>query len=224
MPASCPHCSAEITSLTGFVPQEKMQERLNAKTAENNALKAQIEKNAAAVNGYEATVAELTKLKAEVEGARAREGRVAALRASGLDEGLLDHVALLFDSAAASEEGLDFATWLAEDGAARSHPLLAPHFRAPADAAGATGAAAGAGQGKTAGAFGSAAAAGQQAAAAQRTGAAGATPAGPTKGRTPEQLAAYFASPAYKALPSAEKTAMIAKLKAETEGGGGSSI
>lgn len=220
MPASCPHCSAEITSLPGFVSQEKLQERLNAKTAENNALKAQIEKNAAAVSGYETAAAELAKLKAEVEGARARDARVAALRTAGLDEGLLDHVALLFDSAAASEEGLDFAAWLAEDGAARSHPLLAPHFRAPADAAGASAAQA---QGKAAGAAG-AFAAGQTAAAAQRTGAAGATPAGPTKGRTPEQLAQYFASAAYKSLPNDQKSAMIAKLKAETEGGSGSAI
>lgn len=50
----------------------------------------------------------------------------------------------------------------------------------------------------------------------------GTTPTQPLPGqrRTPEQLAAYFASVEYKALPPADRAKMIDKLEAEANGGG----
>jgi hypothetical protein len=198
MPADCPHCAKSIDSLPGFISQEKHVERLNAKAAENTALAAELQTAREKASAFDATSADLAKVRTELEGVRTREARTGAMAAAGLSPELLDHVALLFDSAKAGDETLEFAAWLGEEGPARAHPLLAPHF--------------GAGQ----------QAAGQQAAGTQaNTGAvrtaatAGSTPAGPKKGPSPADLQAIFSSPEFAALPRDQQRARMAELQTQ---------
>lgn len=119
----------------GYVPQAVLEERLKgqktALTGEINALRARV----AELEPLATSAAEIAKERDTLRSQIERVGRSDALRGVGLDPTLIDSVELLHGAAAAAaDEPVDFASWLAADEGARAHPLLAPHFR-PAAAA-----------------------------------------------------------------------------------------
>jgi hypothetical protein len=209
MAANCPHCNEEIAGLQGFVPQEKLEERLErqkakhaeaiqAIRAESSALKERLAEAVAQSQGFDSVVKERDAVKAELAQLVTRNERLAALGEYELDPGLLASVELIYNSeTAGQDEAPAFGEWLEK---AKDHPLLAPHFAAkPAEAAPAAEPQAQA----------------PKAPAENRNPADLGAPAGlPGAKQDAAALAAYFDSREFKALPAEQQDAKLAELEA----------
>jgi hypothetical protein len=225
MSANCPHCSQALGS--GFVTQADLEERVKSagKAAKDEAARLAGELAIAKVKaeGYDQALAgrtaaeqELGKTKTQLErvGALASIGITQPSKVRGLSRGYEDY------AAEAGDKAVPFAQWLA--GPARQDEFYAPHFT------GATQSTGDAGQGK--GAQDQGASAGKDA--AQGKGGDQGQDAGKSAGKdmpransgaadppagqgiqTPAQIAAYFQSADFKALPPKDREAKIAELE-----------
>lgn len=198
MPFACPHCQKEIKDV---VEQATMTERLKAKQGEIEALKAEVTAAAPKARDYDAVAGERDRLKTEIAEVREQAGRSTALAGIGVTD---PRVAASFAAIHASEmsgrEEKDRVPFAEFDRWAKDHPLLTSHIKpaatttTPATTTTTTAAPA-AGLPKTPGAT--------------------ATPAAPQGKQTPAQIAAYFASPEYRALKPEERAAKRIELQAQ---------
>jgi hypothetical protein len=223
MAAKCPHCSAAIESLSGFVPQADLEARLKEKNTKVDELTRQVADLTPKATGYDAMTADLARARQEAAVAREDLGlaargltdpkKIAALRAihgaemSGVEE----------------SKRVSFAPWLDTDDA-KQHPVvgmvLTPVAALPA-APGApvpvvTPPAAPAAPPPAVAAPAAAVTPPANQLPAVNTNAV--TPPAQTAKLTPEQLAAHFASPAYLALKPEERKAERARLEAQYGG------
>jgi hypothetical protein len=128
--ANCPHCSVDIESLPGFVSQEKLEERLKAKSGEIDILKTSLSTAQAKAQGFAGLTLELSQLKEANTARDQAQVRGTAMTEAGLDPSLLPHVEALYSSATSGmAEKPTLSDWLAKDG--KEHPILSPHFGAP---------------------------------------------------------------------------------------------
>lgn len=129
MPSNCPHCEKPIESLSGFVPQKTLEERINAKQGEIDAMTTELTTTRAKAVDYDAVASERDTLKVEMGTLRESTTRTGLLRTASIDEGLLPHFETMLASANASlETPQDFEAWFAAG--AREHPILAHLFTA----------------------------------------------------------------------------------------------
>lgn len=207
MGANCPHCSEAISSLPGFVTQETLEQRLEAKNGEIGALKTALSTAKSKADGFDAVVAERDGLRAEITKRDERASRTEAMQAAELDPALLDHVELLYQSATAGlADAPTLADWLATD--AKEHPLLADKFGKPAAPT----------------------AAAPEASTPQarpnlngpnlnpNVNANAGDPPPPGGRMSPSDVAAYFNSAEYRALSNQDKRAKIAELQGQVAG------
>jgi hypothetical protein len=228
MAANCPHCSKPIESLSGFVPQDEHQRRINEKQSRVTALEQEVATLTPKAQGYDATTAELTRARGEL--AIAQENLTLAPR--GYDARALAGLrAVHAAEMAAVEESkrTPFAGWL--DGEGKEHPVVAAYaakVSAPAAAAPAVVAPA---PGANPAAPPNPAAPAQVAAPAvpapvpapaapavnQLPGVNNGTVTPPVSQvrMTPAQLDAYFASAEFKALPKDQRDAKFRELNAQ---------
>ncbi|MEM6931851.1 MAG: hypothetical protein AAF602_33270 [Myxococcota bacterium] len=206
--SACPHCSQPIEKLDGFVKQEVMRQRLDAKKGEIDALTTEVTGLRTKAAGFDAIVTERDGLRSELDGMKQRETRLTALDCHKLDRGLLEHVEVLYKSATAGdEEPQAFDAWLEEHG--QVHPLLAPHLGkadptttpapAPADPPATPG----------------------DPAPPPRTAPTeppATPPPGPGGKMTPQDVRTYFQSPEFLAMDGDAKRAKIAELKGQVAG------
>lgn len=134
MPANCPHCSQEITHLSGFVPQEKLEERIKgvneAHRKKAALLESQLSELREKATGYDALKAEHTELLAEKTARETRTARTAALEGAGVDPKHLDLFAVMFNAdQAGKDEPDDFGAWLGEQ--AKANESLSTFFGSP---------------------------------------------------------------------------------------------
>lgn len=210
MSATCPHCSAEIERLPGFVPDATLKERLKkqgeAKDAEIALLKQRATELDTKATEYDALKSQFETLQKEHTSFTTRATHTEALRTAGLNPEFLPSVEALHNSAMASlDEGerTTLVEWL--EGAGREHPLLAPHFAAGA---------APAGSGQPSGQ------ASPPSPPRPRIPPEGGQPPPVGSARmTPDQTRAYFNSEQFQRLPRAEKDAKIAELRAAVNPG-----
>jgi hypothetical protein len=225
MAAKCPHCSAAIESLSGFVPQADLEARLKEKNTKVDELTRQVADLTPKATGYDAMTADLARARQEAAVAREDLGlaargltdpkKIAALRAihgaemSGVEE----------------SKRVSFAPWLDTDDA-KQHPVvgmvLTPAAAAPA-APGApvpvvTPPAAPAAPPPAVAAPAAPAVAAPPANQLPAVNTNAVTPPTNTPQLTPAQLAAHFASPAYLALKPEERRAERARLEAQYGG------
>lgn len=125
--ASCPHCSVDIDSLSGFVPQATLEARLKTKSDENKLMADALKEAKVKASGYDAIVTERDTLKGEITKRDEHTTRTTAMTEARLDPSLLASVETLYTSAiAGQDEPQSLADWLSGD--AREHPLLADRF------------------------------------------------------------------------------------------------
>lgn len=196
----CPHCQAEITSLSGFIAQGDLESRLKSlkegKNSEIAALTARVSEYGAKASGYDAVVAERDSLKQANEARGLRDERTTLLAAASVDPALLSEIEQVYSwsqNGVADDAKKPFEQWFGDDAA--SHVLLSPHFSAAPPAGtppppGAPPAGDGINRVPPSG---------------------GAPPPPPSSGKITEQdLANYMASPAYQNLStSTEKRAKM---------------
>lgn len=242
---NCPHCTKEIP---GAMTQESHEQRLNAKTEENKELKARLTEAQAASAGINEIKAERDRLAAEVKKRDRQAERAAAFDEAGIPNtpAIRKGFELVYDSEMSGvAEPTPIKDWLGKE-ETKGHPLLSVHYVKPQQGqqAGATTTATGqttagqtaAGQG-TAGqqSQGGAAASGQAGATTTATTArpqggltnvdrgAAPPPTGQTGPKTPAEVAAYFRSEAYRALPldkqREEKARLAGQLRGTTQSG-----
>lgn len=214
----CPHCSKKIE---GAVSQEVLRERLAAKDTESTALKTALTEAREKAKAAE----RLPEVERELNAIKAERQREEAFSAAGLpaDPKVRAGFAAMYDSAmagVAEAERKPFGDWLVAE-EARTHPLLATHYPATgAQGAGAGAGAAGAGTQAGTGAQGAGAGAGAAGAGAQRTHASidagtGGAPAGTLTIKTPDDLAKFFNSAEYRALPPEKQRETMTDLRAK---------
>lgn len=128
--ASCPHCSENIESLSGFVPQATLEARLKAKSDETKLIADALKEAKVKASGYDAIVMERDTLKGEITKRDEHSTRTTAMTEAGLDPSLLASVETLYASAIiGQDEPQSLADWLSGD--AKEHPLLADRFGKP---------------------------------------------------------------------------------------------
>jgi hypothetical protein len=228
MSANCPHCSQALGS--GFVTQADLEERVKSagKAAKDEAARLAGELAIAKVKaeGYDQALAGRTAAEQELGKTRTQFDRLSTLAASGIVQpAKVRGLSRAYEdyAAEAGDKALPFAGWLA--GPARTDEFLAPHFAGQGAGAQPGG---DAGQGK--GAQDQGASAGKDA--AQGKGGDQGQDAGKSAGKdmpransgaadppagqgiqTPAQIAAYFQSADFKALPPKDREAKIAELE-----------
>lgn len=144
MPANCPHCSVEITALTGFVTNEKLGERLlslgTAKQAEIDMLSTKLTESQTKAQGYDAIVSERDGYKTKIDGMERQSERLTALAAQGISAAALADIEIMFNSdAAGADVPPEFGPWLETQ---KERPTLAHLFGEPVAAEAAAAAAA----------------------------------------------------------------------------------
>lgn len=191
---NCPHCSTEIA---GAMTQEAHLERLKAKDTENKALREQLTQANTKVKDFDTVTKERDTYKSEITGLKTAGERRAAFDAAGIPEAARQGFELVYNSQVSGleeDKRPSLSDWL-NDAETKAHPFLAPHFAAP----------------------GNQPVANQQA----RTVApppkidngvvrSTETKAGP---KTGAELAAYFASPEFQAMPREQQKQVTAELK-----------
>jgi hypothetical protein len=231
MSANCPHCSQALGS--GFVTQADLEERVKSagKAAKDEAARLAGELAIAKVKaeGYDQALAGRTAAEQELGKTKTQFDRLSTLAASGIVQpAKVRGLSRAYEdyAAEAGDKAVDFKAWLA--GPARTDEFLAPHFTGGATGAQHGAASGDAGQGK--GALDQGAGAGKDA--AQGSGGSQGQDAGKSAGKdmpransgaadppagqgvqTPAQLAAYFQSAEFKALPPKEREAKISELE-----------
>jgi hypothetical protein len=202
MAAKCPHCSAAIESLSGFVPQADLEARLKEKNTKVDELTRQINELTPKAAGYDTVNTALATAQRDLT--TAREDFALATKHGIKDPLVLAglravHAATM--AALPEDKRVPLDGWVEGDG--RAHPfvapVLAPSAAPPAVAAPAAAVTPPANQ-----------------LPAVNTNAV--TPPAQTAKLTPEQLAAHFASPAYLALKPEERRAERARLEAQYGG------
>lgn len=240
---NCPHCTKEIP---GAMTQESHEQRLNAKTEENKELKARLTEAQAASAGINEIKAERDRLAAEVKKRDRQAERAAAFDEAGIPNtpAIRKGFELVYDSEMSGvAEPTPIKDWLGKE-ETKGHPLLSVHYVKPQQGqqAGATTTATATGQTEA-----GQGAAGQQQSQGASSGQAGATttttattarpqggltnvdrgaappPTGQTGPKTPAEVAAYFRSEAYRALPldkqREEKARLAGQLRGTTQSG-----
>ncbi len=211
----CPHCSVAITSLPGFISQADLEDRLkNLKTGKDTEIRAlsdEVLGLRGKVTGYDALVAERDTLKTAATAREERDARSGLFTAEGakVDPAMLPHFEMIYNASQAGVAEADAKTFEAWFGAeAREHVLLKPHFGQGAAAATTTTAAVvttavdpAAGSGINT--LGSVAAA--------------TVAPGPGGRLTPQDIADYSKTDAYKNLSAADQRTKIAELRAQTD-------
>lgn len=131
--SDCPHCQAEITTLSGFITQGAHEARMKTlgegKAAEVAALTAKVRETSAKASGYDAVVAERDSLKQANEARGLRDERTTQLREAGVDVALLEQVEQVYgwsQSGLTEADQKPYSQWVTEDAAA--HVLLSSHF------------------------------------------------------------------------------------------------
>lgn len=197
----CPECDHSFKP-SGFMTQEAHEERLKKKTAQVTAKEAEIGllKDAlqeAKDSGSEAEELreKLTAATTELSGIKEAAEVSEAFAAAGVNPELVDSFRSLYASAIAGEdEPAPFAEWVQTD-AAKTHPLLAPHYTAPTDPS----------EPGTP--------APPSTPATPRATASVVPPATGTGPQNATDLQQLFASPAYQSLEPAEQRAKLAELR-----------
>jgi hypothetical protein len=226
MAAKCPHCSAAIESLSGFVPQADLEARLKEKNTKVDELTRQINELTPKAAGYDTVNTALATAQRDLT--TAREDFALATKHGIKDPLVLAglravHAATM--AALPEDKRVPLDGWVEGDG--RAHPFVAPVLApsaAPPAASAAPGAPVPVVTPPAAPAAPPPAVAAPAAAVtppanqlpAVNTNAV--TPPAQTAKLTPEQLAAHFASPAYLALKPEERRAERARLEAQYGG------
>lgn len=208
----CPHCSKEITTLSGFIKQADHEERLKGlrggKDTEIKALSDEVLGLRGKVTGYDAIVAERDTLKTAATAREERDARSGLFTAEGakVDPAMLPHFEMIYNASqagVAEAEAQTFEAWFAAG--AREHVLLKPHFGQGAavvppvvvppvvDPAGGSGI-------NTLGGI-----------------APAVVPPGPGGRLTPQDVDNYSRSAEYKALSRDDQRTKIAELRAQTD-------
>ena len=139
MGAKCPSCSAAIEELPGFVTQAKLEERLkNQKDGfaplveERDALKVSLSAAQTKAGSFDAVAAERDRLAGEIKSMQLRGERTAALAKNKIPDTALPHIEQVYQWATAGQENPPaFDAWLdAPENGARAHPLAAHFFAA----------------------------------------------------------------------------------------------
>ena len=135
--SKCPHCSENIESLSGFVPQADLEERLNTlksgKDNEISALTTSLQTAQAKASGYDAVVNERNALMAKDEARVKKDARTGLFTEAKVDPALLESFEQAYgwsQNGVADDAKKNFETWFAEDAA--NHVLLKPHFNGAA--------------------------------------------------------------------------------------------
>ena len=141
MSAACPHCAKTIETLPGFVSQETLEQRLkNQKDGfaplveERDALKVSLSAAQTKAGSFDAVAAERDRLAGEIKSMQLRGERTAALAKNKIPDTALPHIEQVYQWATAGQENPPaFDAWLDAPDGARAHPLAA-HFFAAAGA------------------------------------------------------------------------------------------
>ena len=135
MSFKCPNCDTVHDKVPGYVSQEKLQERINAKTEEINTLTARVKALESDAADLPAIRAERDRLTGELAALQEAGTISEAFRAQGIaeDENLRGSFRTIYNSAmagVAEDERTSFVDWLASD-AAKGHVLLKAHYGDP---------------------------------------------------------------------------------------------
>jgi len=217
----CPHCTKEITHLSGFVSQADHEERLNSlrtgKDTEITALSTEVTTLRTKNSGHDAIVAERDALKASATARDQMDARTGLLTADDakVDPALLPHFEMIYDASQAGKADADkatFAAWFASD--AKQHVLLSDKF-GQGTAAATAAATAATGTDAAAPAAAAASAGSGVSILGNANGAAGsaAAPPGPGGRLSEQDVQAIFKSPEYLAMDKAGKIAKVAEVK-----------
>lgn len=217
MPYNCPHCSVEIedvvpkSRLDGKTAEhqrqvEALNKRIEAAQKEGEAYGKRVVDLEGEVQKTSGTAARIVELERQIE---SRE-RLDALRGAGVtDEAVAASIQDVYGwemgKRTAEDARPTFSDWLANEEGARAHPLLRPHFTAPAagNVAAPPGAPAGAPPAPAA-------------PAGLPSGNAGAGDPPPQQRKmNAQQLRQHFRSPTFLALPAEQQRAERQKLEAE---------
>jgi hypothetical protein len=214
MAINCKHCQGDVESQFDETLASRLAREAAKLKAKDDELKLVSGKLTAAQEAARAFDAERAEL-ADLRKAKARAERVEALKAHGIPDTALDEIELLFEARMAQRdeaERVGFADFLGPEGEARKSVLLSGYFGAAPGAAPAPPLRPGTPAGAAPPPPGIATANG------------GAAPPGVRqRPASTQDLQAYFASPEFKALPSADKRAKLAELQAKAAVPGGQS-
>jgi hypothetical protein len=216
--ANCPHCKAEIESLTGFVPQDTLTSRLAAKQAEIEQYAAKVKDLGPKATAHDALARDRDEWRGKFEAINVRTERLTLLGTKTIAADKLEGLEALWTSANASKpeaERAEFGAWLEAD--APTHPLLVGGLFAAPTPAGTAGTPAN-GAGTPTNGAGSAAGA-KPPAGLPKTAGPTAPPDAPKQGGMSEdQTRAYFHSREFRALKPADQKAKLVELRAAREG------
>jgi len=203
MSAKCPHCSESIDSLSGFVSQSALEERLSSQKialkSEIKALTDEVVVLRPKASGYDAVVVERDGLQGKIDSRTQKDARTSLFTERQVDPTLIDSFETMYTSSqvgAADDAKKTFEDWFASDAA--NHVLLAPHFNGATPPPPAPNPEQGSGQNNL-----------------PPVPPAHAPAPPPHNGKfTNVDIQAVFASPAYQALSLKDKQAKLARMEA----------
>jgi len=188
--------------------KEKHEEQLKAKAQEIALVEKRLQDMTAKINAIPEMEEELNALRGRVQ----RSDRLEVMRANNIPAEAIDDISAIFESRMAGlteEDRQDWSQFLGEEGMARSIVLLEPYFQSGDDSGLGATSAAGAGFAVSPG-KGESANLGR----AIPSPNAGVAPSQSAKSKmAPEEIAAYFQSQEYRALPRDQQRAKLDELK-----------
>ena len=204
MPFKCPNCDATHEKVPGYVSQEDVQKRINAKNSEIDALKGRVKELEPLASDSDAVRQERDGLKARIAEIEAQVEIDQAFADQKIDSAAREGFKAIHASAMAGkaeEDRIPLHEWIGTD-EAREHVLLKAHY--------------GQGDGKPPASVPPANPSGRG---VLNTDNGGDPPTNKPQVISPQMLQEYFASEAYTSLPREERRKVASELQGQVKAG-----